>query len=467
MTQAESKTEVLLVSCYELGHQPLGLASPMAFLARAGIPVSAIDISVEPLERLDKELVQPARLVAISVPMHTALRLGSRVAQRVRDLNPGCHICFYGLYATLNADYLLENGADSIAGGEYEQSLVELAQALNDRLPVRGVRQLASFATPVLKRLAFPVPLRKGLPPLERYAHLERNGHLGLVGSVVASRGCLHFCRHCPIPPVYQGRFFVVPKEVVLQDIRQLVAAGATHITFADPDFLNGPGHSLAIARALHQDFPSVTFDFTAKVEHLLQHQSLLPELERLGCLFIVSALESLSNLVLRELDKGHTREGAIEALGLVRRAGIALRPTWVSFTPWTTLRDYLDVLEWVEEEDLVDHVDPVQFTVRLLVPPGSMLLERASIQPFLEPLAPEAFTYPWRHPEPTMDALHTEMSQLVEGATSSNEDPLVTFTRICDLAWSTGGEAPRRRPRLPSPAQRARAPRLTEAWFC
>jgi hypothetical protein len=208
-----------------------------------------------------------------------------------------------------------------------------------------------------------------------------------------------------------------------------------------------------------------VTFDFTAKVEHLLQHQSLLPELERLGCLFIVSALESLSNLVLRELDKGHTREDAIEALGLVRGAGIALRPTWVSFTPWTTLRDYLDVLEWVEEEDLVDHVDPVQFTVRLLVPPGSMLLERASIQPFLEPLAPEAFTYPWRHPDPTMDALHTEMSRLVEGATSSNEDLLVTFNRICDLAWSTGGEAPR--PRLPSPAQRARAPRLTEAWFC
>jgi radical SAM superfamily enzyme YgiQ (UPF0313 family) len=433
----------------------------MAFLDRAGFPVSALDIAVERWEKLDQRLVGRARLVAISVPMHTALRLGTRVAERVRDLNPSCHICFYGLYATLNAQYLLANGADSILGGEYEQALVTLAEGLAE-----NETDLPTHERPILERLPFPVPLRRGLPPLEKYAHLERDGHLGLVGYVEASRGCLHHCLHCPIPPVYEGRFFVVPKEVVLEDIRRLVDDGATHITFGDPDFLNGPGHSLAIPRALHEEFPELTFDFTAKVEHVLKHRDLLPHLRKLGCIFVVSALESLSDLVLKELAKGHTRDDAIEAVRLLRRAGITPRPTWVSFTPWTARRDYLDVLDWVEEESLADHVDPVQFTVRLLVPPGSSLLKRPGIRPFLGPLVPESFTYSWRHPDPAMEALQARVSKLVEQAATTDEDPIQTFARIRDLAWSQLGMEPP--PALGRPLEGdKRAPRLTEAWFC
>src|SRR5213592_1050757 len=119
---------------------------------------------------------------------------------------------------------------------------------------------------------------------------------------------------HCPIVPVYEGRFFIVPVEVVLEDIRRQVRAGATHITFGDPDFLNGPGHSLAIVRAMRAEFPSLTFDFTAKIEHILRRRELLPDLARLGCLFIVSAVESIDDRVLAILDKGHTR-GDVEAV--------------------------------------------------------------------------------------------------------------------------------------------------------
>jgi radical SAM superfamily enzyme YgiQ (UPF0313 family) len=253
----------------------------------------------------------------------------------------------------------------------------------------------------------------------------------------------------------------------VLADIRQLVDAGATHITFGDPDFFNGPGHSMTIARALHQVHPAVTFDFTAKVEHVLKYRNLLPELGGLGCLFVVSALESLSNEVLRELDKGHTREDAVEAIGLLRRAGISPRPTWVAFTPWTTIDDYLDLLDWIEEEDLVDHVDPVQLTVRLLVPPGSALLQRSGMQSYLKPLVPESFAYPWTHPDPKMDELHDRVSRLVEQAADAEEDPVLTFARIRDLAFATYGRTPSREIGRPAAPQRARAPRLTEAWFC
>src|SRR5215216_3832100 len=125
---------ILLISCYELGHQPAGIAMPMAFLKGEGFEVEAIDVSVQ---GFDPEKVKRASFCGVSVPMHTALRLGLRVAEQVRSINPACHICFYGLYASLNADYLLDTIADSVIGGEGERSLVALVKSLDAREPVR------------------------------------------------------------------------------------------------------------------------------------------------------------------------------------------------------------------------------------------------------------------------------------------------------------------------------------------
>ena len=458
--------EILLVACYELGHQPLAVAWPAAFLERAGYRPAVMDLSVEPF---DADKVARATLVAISVPMHTALRLGVTVAERVRAANPGCHVCFFGLYASLNAEYLFAHGAQSVIGGEAETVLVELARALeaSDGRAVPGLLRPGREATPHLRRLDFPVPSRAQLPSLKSYAHLERDGRHEPVGYVEASRGCLHVCRHCPIPPVYGGRFFAVPAAVVVADIRQQVAAGARHITFGDPDFLNGPTHALKLARALHAEFQEVSFDFTAKIEHLLRHRVHLRELVPLGCVFIVSAAESLSDTVLAYLDKGHTRADIVAALQATSEAGVELRPTWVAFTPWTRLADYRELLDFVEAEGLVDDVDPVQYALRLLVPPGSLLLGSPAMHPYLGPLEEETLSYRWTHPDSRMDELQEMVSDAVGTAAESTEEAAVTFDRVRALADEAAGE--HRHPSLAArlAPDRLRAPRLTQAWFC
>src|ERR1043165_6622502 len=128
---------ILLISCYELGHQPLGLAWPRAFLARAGLAADTLDLAVEPW---DDAKIRRATLVAIAVPMHTALRLGVRAAQRIRKGNPHCRIAFLGLYAVLNADYLLDGIADAVFGGEFEQDFVEFVQGIDAGRPPRHTR---------------------------------------------------------------------------------------------------------------------------------------------------------------------------------------------------------------------------------------------------------------------------------------------------------------------------------------
>ena len=482
---------ILLISCYELGHQPIGLASPVGFLERAGYTPEVMDIAVE---TLDMEKAARAEFVGISVPMHTALRLGVHVATRIRKINPTCHICFYGLYASLNAEYLLQYHADSVIGGEYETPMVELVNSLTDGadIEIAGVLRREGIASiqntpqskPFLRsshnkisvykpRDKLPseqlaVPSRKRLPPLDRYAHLEQDGVAHLAGYVEASRGCKHLCFHCPIPPVYAGKFSVVPKEIVLKDIRAQVDTGATHITFGDPDFLNGPKHALRIVQSMHEAFPALTFDCTTKIEHLLKHRSILPELRDCGCIFIVSAVESLNDTVLENLQKGHTRADVFVAIDLLKAVGIALRPSLVPFTPWETLDSYLYILDCVDNKGLLDHIDPVQYTIRLLVPPGSSLLAQAAIQPYLGALDQEAFSYLWTHPDPRMDELHKTVTVAVESASQIGEDTFVTFHRVRNLAYAAiGREESSVALPMDFEPDRKRPPRLTEDWFC
>ena len=258
------------------------------------------------------------------------------------------------------------------------------------------------------------------------------------------------------------GGFFVVPQEVVLEDIRRQVRAGATHITFGDPDFLNGPKHALRVVQAMHAEFPTLTFDFTAKVEHLLKRGQHLPEFAELGCLFVITAVESLSEKVLEILDKAHTREDVLAALDRCGDAGIPWRPTWVPFTPWTTLEDYLEILDFIESTGLIHHVDPVQYSIRLLIPPGSWLADRPETLAHRGPLDEAAFTYRWTHPDQHMDQLQRDVLQLVEQDARAEEDAATTFYRVWELAQGRRPETAVCSPSL----HREQVPRLTESWF-
>jgi len=459
--------EVLLISCYELGHQPMGLALPLGFLEASGYRPAVLDLAVD---SLDSAAVARARLVAISVPMHTALRLGVALAHRIRRENPTCHLCFHGHYAWLNSRFLLDTCADSILAGECEESLVQLARALEERGDLAGVAGLGlpgRQAEPVLGRQRFVQPSRHGLKALDAYAFLEMHGERNRAGYVEASRGCLHLCRHCPIPPVYAGRFFVLPKDLVLEDIRLQVELGAAHITFGDADFLNGPGHSLGIVREMHRRFPTLTFDFTAKIEHLLKHRRIVPELRRLGAVFVVSAVESLSDKVLEILDKGHNRQDVMTALELCREAGLVLRPSLLPFTPWSTLGDFRELLEFVESEDLMGAVDPVQFSVRLLIPPGSLLLQHPAASPQLGQLDPEALGHTWKHPDPRMDRLQQRVAATVERAAHARAAAPEIFQRIRrDFSEISGDQTFASSP-PPAASSSWRLPRLSESWFC
>jgi radical SAM superfamily enzyme YgiQ (UPF0313 family) len=448
---------VVLISTYELGRQPFGLASPAAWLSQAEVEVTCLDLAVQ---RLDEEAIRAADLVAFYLPMHTATRLVVPLIERVRRLNGGAHLACYGLYAPMNEIYLRGLGVDTILGGEYESGL----KALVKRLSANGSGPHAAGQpepTVSLARQLFITPQRSGLPPLSQYAQLNIGDNQSrIVGYTEASRGCKHKCRHCPIVPVYDGMFRVVQHDVVLEDIRQQVRSGAEHITFGDPDFFNGIGHALPIVRSLHAEFPQLSYDVTIKIEHLQRHAEHLPTLRDTGCLFVTSAIESIDEQMLARLDKGHTQADIIQVVDRFQEVGLTLNPTLVSFSPWTTLDGYRQLLTFLDQYDLVEKMGSIHLAIRLLIPAGSKLLELPEVQAIVGPFDEQLLIYPWQNSEPSVDQLHQDVLAVVEAGVARGEERRKIFTQVAALVGQPVRETNGRQPRAPIPY-------MTEPWYC
>jgi radical SAM superfamily enzyme YgiQ (UPF0313 family) len=482
---------LVLISTYELGRQPFGLASPAAWLRARGHEVACLDLS---RETLDEAAIRAADLIAFYVPMHTATRLAAGLIAAVRGMNPRSHICFYGLYAPVNEEYLRGLGVGTILGGEFEEGLANLAARLDDShedsqsvsfraergippIPVSSDREIPRYARndgvrqqePVisLARQKFLVPDRAGMPELAKYARVVMpSGEQRIAGSTEATRGCKHLCRHCPIVPVYNGAFRVVERDVVLEDIRQQVTAGAQHITFGDPDFFNGPAHALSIVEAMHREFPQLSYDVTIKIEHLRKHDAHLETLRDTGCLFVISAVESVDDAVLEKFDKGHTRADFLAVAARFRELGMTLLPTFVPFTPWTTLAGYNDLLDVVAGENLCENVAPIQLAIRLLIPAGSRLLELPDVRGMVGPFDSAALIFPWKHEDARVDALCREISEIVQRGENLKMSRTEIFSHIRRAARAAAG-MPEAEGMTPPVAQGTPVPFLDEPWYC
>lgn len=448
---------IVLISTYELGRQPFGLVSPAAWLRKRGHAVTCLDLT---RQSLNEAAIAAAELIAIYLPMHTATRLAAKLIPQLGQQSPGAHLCCYGLYAPMNAEYLRSLGVSTILGGEFEAGLVTLADRVSTSRDGAQTEPTIS-----LERLAFELPDRVGMPPLAKYAHLVMpGGGYRVVGSTEASRGCKHLCRHCPIVPVYNGVFRIVGREVVLEDIRQQVAAGAQHISFGDPDFFNGIRYAMDLVETFHREFPEVTYDVTIKIEHLRKYEEHLARLRDTGCLFVISAVESVDDQILQRLDKGHTRDDFLYVARKFHELGMTLHPTFVPLTPWTTMEGYLDLLDVIQAEQLIENVAPIQLGIRLLIPQGSRLLELEEVQSMVGPFDAESLVYPWRNEDKRLDALSDAVQAIAADADRKKQSRTTAFARIWDAAHAAAGI---RTPLLGAAPPPRPVPFLSEPWYC
>ena len=333
-----------------------------AFLRRAGHEVVCVD---DADARPDGAGPHRRTRRVLHLPMHTATRHGAAGHPVPAPCESG-RPSPYGLYAPLNAALLRERGVQTVLGPEFEADSLALASGLaggDAERPAGDAR-----ADWVSARVPFIQPDRAGLPPLSSYASLQVGDRRKTVGYTEATRGCKHRCRHCPIVPIYDGRFRAVPVDVVLADVRAQVAAGAEHITFGDPDFFNGPTHAMRIVDEMARACPGVSYDVTIKVEHLRAHAGALTTLRDTGCAFVTTAVESFDDEVLARLDKGHTHADFQTVVAHCASIG------WRCHRPSSpSRRGRRSTATWRcwsrRPPRLAGHVAPIQYAIRLLVP--------------------------------------------------------------------------------------------------
>jgi radical SAM superfamily enzyme YgiQ (UPF0313 family) len=449
--------KVVLINPYEIGRQPFGLAEPTALLQDIECEVDCLDLSIQMLE---PDVLRGADLIGIYVAMHTATRIAVEALPRIRSISPQAHICVYGLYAPMNESLFRGLGVGTVLGGEFESGLLSVVERLRG-----GNGAVQTEALIDVSKIAFVVPDRSKLPELSEYSKLEMpDGSRRIVGFVEASRGCKHVCRHCPVVPVYQGRFSVIPRAVILADAGNQISAGAQHLSFGDPDFLNGPTHAIKTVQEIHTKFPHITYDATIKIEHILKHRDLLPILKETGCLFVTSAVESVDNSILELLEKNHTDADFGEAVRMLREVGIDLAPTFLPFTPWTSLEGYVAMLERIVELELASIINPVQLVIRLLVPKGSYLFKLPGFGEIVLPFDANRLGYPWVHEDHRVDQLQEALEAFVAEA----EHKELTRREIFAQIWAQAHEALGVKARsLSAEFTEAVVPQMSEPWYC
>lgn len=401
----------LVASTFEGGYQPLNAISATTALLDADIDAQMIDIYVE---GLSLESFSDADLVFICVPLFDSLTAGTQLAKQLKEAKPSQKICFFGQYATINAKSLASKYGDYAIAGEWEKPIVSLAKHLSGELgqDLRGVidrtRGLSSeIIVPQLIRDGFRLPRRDLAPPLHKYPQPQLEKLLGekkVVGGVEGSRGCHHKCSYCSVYAAYDGKVLLVSDDLVERDVANLVSLGMTHLTFTDADFFNAKKHGLKIIRTLHSQFPDLTYDFTTRVDHILENKEAIKEMGQLGLAFITTALEFPKQEVLDQVFKEMNVPMIEEALAFLKEAGVKVNPTFITFNPWVSLEDMAELHDFIARNELEKIVDPIQFETRLHLYKGSPLLNNDTVKELH--LEEHEFHFEWQHSDSRLDTL-------------------------------------------------------------
>lgn len=400
----------ILVSIFEGGYQPINALTGLAALHDAGHDTDFLDAYVDGYDI--KKLSQYDTII-LPVPLYDSLNSAIQLCKELKAAGCKAETVMFGQYATINAPYLSGRYADHVVSGEWEVPLVSLMnRKAGGTEPVVNVYSHGSTtpeqAVQMLKlRGTMAKPLRNMAPNLTKYPQPHLVTLMGtekVVGGIELTRGCHHKCTYCSVYSAYDGKVLLGDVDQILLDVDVLVEQGMEHMTFIDAEFFNATRRSFDALNRIHKRHPSLTFDFTTRVDHILENRDRLTELRDQGVRVITSALEFPKNEVLKQVCKEVDVEDLKEAVRLVQEAGITLNPTFIMFNPWVTLEDFPRFHDFLVETNMENLVDPVQFETRLHLYKGSPLLKNDTVRALR--MEEQEFHFDWFHPDERVDDL-------------------------------------------------------------
>ena len=122
--------------------------------------------------------------------------------------------------------------------------------------------------------------------------------------------------------------------------------------------------------------------------------------------------------------------------------------------------------MDFVVRYDLIGNVDPVQYSIKLLMPEGSLMLSVPEVQPYIGDYDAERLTYTWRAADERTIALQRSIAAIVADGLAAGKTVTGIFCDVRDAALAAAGRVVDDRTLILAGSTEGR-PRLTEPWFC
>lgn len=332
-------------------HIPLRVAYMAAVLRLNHFPVKTIDLAIE--EKSDEQLMkeinkrQP-RLIVIDSET-TVLETKNfccaiETAKKIKALFPEIKIVMTGAHVTFRDIETLKRHKEISYIIRYEPDyvLTNLVKALDNKkklFQVKGITYRRGShiirnpeEPPIMNLDKLPFPARD-LLPIKKY--LEKDSETIVQGS----RGCTNRCYFCQSSAMDRTiRFRSI--QNIIKEIQQVLALGFESIFFSDNDFGILEERVIQFCKELLRK--KIKFKWACnmradRIKDTLSCNKKLVLMKKSGCYRVFMGFETISNNILKNINKGINVNNLLTAANLLKKHKIALHASFLFGLPGDT----------------------------------------------------------------------------------------------------------------------------------
>ncbi|QWR78566.1 B12-binding domain-containing radical SAM protein [Candidatus Magnetomonas plexicatena] len=357
---------------------PMWLAAACALADREGFTVDLIDAPAAGTSRQDvvmrlKQFAPALIVVDTSTP---SIQNDAEFCKEIKAALPKCFIILVGTHVSAMPEECLNlnDSIDAVAIGEYDNSIVDLANTLMagvTQFSVTGIayRHKGKFIftesrLPLedLDQLPHVSPMYKRFLNIEHY--FNPNALYPMV-TITTTRGCPHECVFCVYPQTVMGhKLRMRSVENVLDEMQYIVEnfPNARAVFFEDDTFTISKKRCVEISEGIIAR--GINISWTANARASLDYET-MRKMKEAGCRCMCVGFESGSQEMLDSMKKKITIEQSKAFMEDARRAGILIHGCFMVGFPGETQKTMNETLSLAKKLN----PDTVQFYPMMIYP--------------------------------------------------------------------------------------------------